>query len=73
MTLTELALIDRWQRDFPLAARPFEVVGRLVGRDEAALIATFEDLRQRGVISRIGAVVKPHTLGASTLAALRAP
>jgi DNA-binding Lrp family transcriptional regulator len=75
MTLSdaELALIDRWQRDFPLAARPFAVVGEAAGIGEHAAIATFETLQARGVISRIGAVVKPNTLGASTLAAMCVP
>ncbi len=70
---TELALVDQWQRNFPLVERPFAVVGRTVGLDEDATVETFQRLRQAGVISRIGAVVKPHTLGSSTLAAMRIP
>ena len=70
---TELALIERWQRDFPLELRPYATVGRAVGLDEAATIADFERLIDAGVITRIGAVVKPHTVGASTLAAMRVP
>lgn len=75
MTLnpTDLALIDRWQRDFPLVERPFAEAGRDFGFDEAAALATFRRLRDAGVISRIGAVVRPHSVGASTLAAMRVP
>ena len=75
MTLgsTELSLIDRWQRDFPLTARPFARVGDAAGLDEAEAIETFIGLQEAGVISRIGAVVKPNTVGASTLAAMRVP
>lgn len=69
----ELELIDRWQRDFPLVARPFDVAGRSIGLDEAETIAAFERLRDTGALSRIGAVVRPHTVGASTLAAMRVP
>jgi DNA-binding Lrp family transcriptional regulator len=69
----ELELIDRWQRDFPLVERPFDVAGRPVGLDEAKTIAAFERLRDTGALSRIGAVVRPHTVGASTLAAMRVP
>lgn len=69
----ELSLIDRWQRNFPLVERPFAVVGRSAGLDESATIATFNRLRADGVISRIGAVVKPHSVGASTLAAMQVP
>jgi DNA-binding Lrp family transcriptional regulator len=44
-----------------------------MGLDEDATIAAFERLIDAGVITRIGAVVKPHAIGASTLAAMRAP
>jgi DNA-binding Lrp family transcriptional regulator len=70
---SELALIDRWQRNFPLEPRPYATVGRSMGLDEDATIAAFERLIDAGVITRIGAVVKPHAIGASTLAAMRAP
>jgi siroheme decarboxylase len=75
MTLsdTEFALVDPWQRGFPLTARPFAVVGEAAGIGEGAAITTYETLQARGVISRIGAVVKPNTLGASTLAAMCVP
>ena len=70
---SELALIDRWQRNFPLEPRPYATVGRSMGLDEDATIVAFERLIDAGVITRIGAVVKPHAIGASTLAAVRAP
>lgn len=75
MSLTEAehALVDRWQRGFPLVERPFAIAGQAVGLDEAATISVFERLLGAGVISRIGAVVRPHTVGASTLAAIRVP
>src|SRR5262249_25232498 len=69
----EIALMDRWQRDFPLVARPFAQVGREIGFDEDATIAAFKRLREAGAISRIGAVVRPHTVGASPLAGMRVP
>lgn len=75
MTLSpiDLALIDRWQRGFPLVERPFAVVGGSVGLDERNAIGTFGRLLREQVISRIGAVVRPHTVGASTLAAMQVP
>jgi siroheme decarboxylase len=69
----EIALMDRWQRDFPLVERPFAQVGQDIGFDEAATIAAFRRLREVGVMARIGAVVRPHAAGASTLAAMRVP
>ncbi|MCL2714092.1 MAG: Lrp/AsnC family transcriptional regulator [Alphaproteobacteria bacterium] len=75
MTLssTELALIDRWQHDFPLVDQPFAVVGRSAELSEADTIALFRRLVEQEVISRIGAVVRPNTIGASTLAAIAVP
>ena len=69
----ELSLIDRWQRNFPLVERPFAVVGRSVGLDEGKTIETFHRLCAADVISRIGAVDKPHTVGASTLGVMQVP
>lgn len=63
-------LLDRWQRDFPLVERPFAAIAAEIGFDEEAVIAASEDLVARGAVSRLGAVVRPNTAGASTLAAL---
>jgi DNA-binding Lrp family transcriptional regulator len=70
---SDIDLIDRWQRGFPLTERPFAAVGRAAGVDAATVIATLRRLQAAGVLSRIGAVVRPNTLGASTLAAMRVP
>jgi DNA-binding Lrp family transcriptional regulator len=72
-TPLEYALLNKWQRDFPVVARPFAEIGSKVGADEAAVIATLSRLQARGAISRVGAVFAPRRVGASTLAALAAP
>jgi len=72
-TSTELALIDRWQHNFPLVEQPFEIVGRSAALDEQETIRVFRRMQEHDVISRIGAVVRPNTVGASTLAALQVP
>ncbi|MGB8400055.1 Lrp/AsnC family transcriptional regulator [Bradyrhizobium sp.] len=69
----ELTLVDRWQHNFPLVDKPFEVVGRSAALNERETIGVFRRLHEIGVISRIGAVVRPNTVGASTLAALQVP
>lgn len=69
----ELTLVDRWQHNFPLVDKPFEVIGRLAALNERETIRIFRRLREIGVISRIGAVVRPNTVGSSTLAALQVP
>ena len=69
----EYALLNAWQRDFPIVAHPFAEVGLKVGADETAVLATLRRLQARGAISRVGAVFAPRRIGASTLAALAAP
>lgn len=69
----EFALLNNWQHDFPITARPFQQLGGTVGADEAAILGTFERLQRRGAISRVGAVFAARRVGASTLAALAAP
>lgn len=66
-------LMDLWQRDLPLVARPFEVMGRALGLREDGVIARLERLREDGKISRVGGTCRPNTAGASTLAAVAAP
>jgi len=66
-------LLDDFQRDFPLCARPYESMATRLGCDEATVIKRLEQLEQRGYISRIGPVFKPNFLGASTLAAMAVP
>lgn len=75
MTLepVELTLIDRWQRDFPLVAQPFASAGQPFGLDEGTTMQIFHRLQAAGVLTRIGAIVKPHAVGASTLAAMCVP
>ena len=69
----ELALIDRWQDGFPLVEKPFEVVGRAAALDQDETIGIFRKMRANDIISRVGAVVRPNTVGASTLAAMQVP
>jgi DNA-binding Lrp family transcriptional regulator len=70
---TEIALLDQWQRDFPLVERPFAEIGRHMRAGATDVLAALERLHAVGVLSRIGAVVKPHTVGSSLLAAMRVP
>ncbi len=69
----EFSMLNDWQRNFPLAARHFARIGEKVGAGETAVLAALEHLQARGAISRVGAVLAPRRIGASTLAALAAP
>jgi len=70
---TDLALVDRFQRDLPLTPRPYRTMGEAVGISEASVIARLDRYQSMGLISRIGAVFRPHSVGMSTLAALAVP
>lgn len=68
-----LRLLDAYQREFPLEPRPFARIAADLGVGEADVIEAFAVLKDAGKISRIGAVVQPNSIGASTLAALQVP
>lgn len=66
-------LLSDYQRDFPLVRHPFAEIARALSSTEENVLAGFRALRQSGAIGRIGGVVRPNTLGASTLAAMSVP
>ena len=72
LDLIDRRLLNEFQRDFPLVARPYAALAERLGLDEAGVIARLERLSQDGAVSRVGAVFPPHAVGASTLAALAA-
>lgn len=69
----DLRLLDEFQRDLPLVARPFAAMAAQLRLSEAEVIRRLERLRDQGRIARVGATCRPNTAGASTLAALRVP
>lgn len=73
LTDLEFHLLNDWQRGFPLTSRPYAALARRLGCGEREVIETLAALKARGHVSRIGAVFRPHVLGASTLAALACP
>lgn len=66
-------LLDEFQRDFPLAPRPYAELAARLGSTETTVRRRLAALQEQGVVSRIGAVFKPHAVGHSTLAALAVP
>ena len=69
----DLALLDGFQRDFPLEPRPFARIADSLGLSEAELIDRLSHMQAAGRIARVGGTVRPNTAGASTLAALAVP
>ncbi|GAB6054467.1 AsnC family transcriptional regulator [Magnetospira thiophila] len=73
MNESDKRLLDAFQHGFPLSPRPYAVVAEQLGMSEDDVLAAYRRLCDDGYISRIGAVIKPHTVGASTLAAMYVP
>jgi len=74
----EKHLLNEYQRGMPLSETPFaDIASHLqefdIQASEQEVISCFSDLQERGLISRVGAVLKPQKVGSSTLAAVAAP
>jgi DNA-binding Lrp family transcriptional regulator len=74
MDATDKRLLDIIQTDFPLAPRPYAVLGARLGMDEAEVLARVRALRAAGIIRRLGANFQSSKLGfSSTLCAAKVP
>lgn len=68
----DAALLNDWQRDFPIVPAPFAVLAERLGVSEAEVLERLSGMRSSGRITRVGATCAPNTASASTLAALKA-
>ncbi len=66
-------LLNDFQARFPLSTRPFSELADLLGVNESEVIARLKRLLDAGVVSRVGPVLHPRRVGASTLAAMAVP
>ncbi len=73
LTELERRLLNDFQHDFPLTPTPYADMAKQLGATEAEVLAALAHLKEAGAVSRVGAVVRPNTVGASTLAAMRVP
>ena len=69
----ECRLLDEYQRGFPLSPTPYADIAETLGVSEEAVLENLEALNRRGLITRIGPVFRPHTIGTSTLVAMTVP
>jgi DNA-binding Lrp family transcriptional regulator len=69
----ERALLDEFQREFPLEPHPYAVLAEKFGSSEETILSVLRSLTEDGRISRIGAIVTPRSAGWSTLAAMAVP
>ena len=56
-------LIEAVQDGLPLVARPYRAIAERLGWSEQAVIDSLRDMIERGVIKRLGVVVRHHELG----------
>ena len=73
LTEFDKRLLDDFQRDLPVCARPYEAMAKRLDCDETTVIERLEHLDAKGYVSRVGPVFRPNRLGASTLAAMAVP
>ena len=69
----DLALLNDWQRNFPLTDRPFDTIGAQYGASGAEVQARYRTLMQGGALSRIGGIFGVGAGGSAMLCALAAP
>jgi len=69
----EKHLLNDFQHGFPLVPRPFKKIADKVGTSENVVIETLQQLQNDGYVSRVGAVFRASSIGASTLAAMAVP
>ena len=71
---TDRRLLDRLQESLPLVPRPFAVVARDLGLDEAEVLGRLTALHERGLVRRVGPVLDPAKVGRiGVLAAMAVP
>ncbi len=69
----EKHLLNDFQHELPLVSRPFLEIARKFGCSEDEIISTLKKLKEQQLISRVGAVFRANSIGASTLAAMAVP
>ncbi|RMG30792.1 MAG: Lrp/AsnC family transcriptional regulator [Gammaproteobacteria bacterium] len=69
----EYRLVSQYQQGLPLDPRPFARMAEQLQADEAWVIETLRRLQQEGIVSRVGPVIRPNSIGVSTLVAMAVP
>ena len=68
------AILNRIQSNFPIDERPYTVIARELGLEEAQVLQRVQRLKAEGIIRRIGGNFVPHKVGfVSTLCAAQVP
>jgi DNA-binding Lrp family transcriptional regulator len=73
LTDLERRLLNDYQHGFPLSPAPYADIAGELEVSESAVLEALARLQETGALSRVGAVVRPNTVGVSTLAAMAVP
>jgi DNA-binding Lrp family transcriptional regulator len=74
MDIQDRQLLNEIQTDFPVEPHPYRVLGDRIGMDEAEVLSRITNLREEGIIRRMGASINSRRIGfVSTLLAARVP
>lgn len=65
--------INKYQKNFPLCSRPYLQVAQEMGISQDELFQVISYGLETGRLSRVGAVLKPNSLGVSSLVAMAVP
>lgn len=63
-------LLNASQRDFPLVPRPYAAIAEKLGISEDEVLTMVQTMMDEEELVRVGATIRPNTIGASTLAAM---
>ncbi|MDD1622441.1 MAG: Lrp/AsnC family transcriptional regulator [Methylococcaceae bacterium] len=66
-------LLNDYQQDFPLSPTPYRDIAEQLGVTEDQVLRAFRELSERQLISRIGPVIAPNSIGSSALVAMAVP
>ena len=74
MDIQDRQLLNEIQTDFPVEPHPYRVLGDRIGMDETEVLSRITNLREEGIIRRMGASINSRRIGfVSTLLAARVP
>lgn len=66
-------LLNNYQQDIPLSPTPYKDIAQSLGVTEDDVLSVFQELSDQRFIARIGSVITPNQLGASSLMAMPVP
>lgn len=66
-------LLNNYQQDIPLSPTPYKDIAQSLGVTEEEVLSIFQELSDQRFIARIGSVIAPNQLGASSLIAMTIP